>query len=225
MSKRKLTSASCEELIRSEVLFGDPATFYEGKPLCESCYYEDEPVSTIYYRNKEEPYRISLTRNETDGDFKTKWRPTDAWRGRYELESSTYQRIFSDSILAGHESEAMLKQLNDKVIEEFVNQRIEFTRSFNRTSNLFCTDYDIWVGKEPVQILKAHFILQRIKREVDYDNVLYSTGIIFDRESLGKLQSLLGNKYQIQNDEDVMKLVQEKGENLLQEIAERLDKE
>jgi hypothetical protein len=165
-----------------------------------------------------------LTRNETDGDFKAAWKPTDAWRGRYQLESTSYCRIFNDSILAYHESEAMLKELNDKVIEEFGQQGIEFARSFNRTSNLFCTDYDIWVKGDSVQILKAHLILQRIKQQVDYDNVLYSTGIILDRESLSKLQSLLGNKYHIRTDDDVMELVQEKGETLLNEISEELGK-
>jgi hypothetical protein len=27
---------------KSEAYFGDEGTFYEGKPLCETCYYEDE---------------------------------------------------------------------------------------------------------------------------------------------------------------------------------------
>ena len=47
---------------------------------------------------------------------------------------------------------------------------------------------------------------------------LYSTGIIFDRDDFKKLQSLLGDKYVIEQDSDVMKLAQEKGIGLVEEI-------
>jgi len=223
MPKRKSYVCSCcERPIKNKdsLFFGDSNTYYEGKPLCEVCYHEDEPVATIYYRDEKEPYPISLTRNETEGDFKAKWHSTDAWRGHYELESEKYQRIFSDAILSYHESEAMLKELNDKMIETFSGNGIDFCRAFLRTSNVFCTDYDIWVKKEPTQILSAYLILEGIKREVDYDNPIYSTGILFDRETLGKLQTILGDKYQMKTDSDVMNLIQKKGEGLLQEIKE-----
>jgi hypothetical protein len=60
--------------------------------------------------------------------------------------------------------------------------------------------------------------LEKIKTEVGYDNPLYSTGIIFDRDDFKKLQSLLGDKYKIERDSDVMKLAQEKGNDLVEEI-------
>jgi hypothetical protein len=217
MTKRTVC-ASCEEMIRGEVYFGDDATHYEGKPLCETCYYEDEPVVTLYHNQDEEPYHISLARNDTDGKFLAKWHSTDPWRGRYELSSESYSMVFSDAILAYHESEAMLKELNDKAIEKFTEASIDFYRAFLRTSNLFCSNYDIWVKKDPAQILAAHLILQGIKTDVDYANPLYSTGIIFDRETLAKLKSVLGDKYEIQTDSDVMRLVEEKGSGLLDEI-------
>jgi hypothetical protein len=222
MPKGKRICACCEEPIRNhdKLYFGDVATHYENKPLCETCYYEDEPVATLYYQDEKEPYRISLTRNETEGRFKAKWHSTDAWRGRYELESENYSKIFSDAILSYHESEAMLKELNDKAVQRFCESGIDFYRAFLRTSNLFCTNYDIWVKNEPEQIFTAYLMLERIKAEVDYHNPIYSTGILFDRETLGKLQSILGDKYQIKTDADVMKLVQEKGESLLEEIKE-----
>lgn len=220
MPKGKHACACCEEPIRNhdKIYFGDAATQYENKPLCETCYCEDEAVATIYYRDEKEPYHISLTRNETEGRFKAKWHSTDAWRGIYELESENYSKVFSDAILSYHESEAMLKELNDKAIERFGEFGIDFYRAFLRTSNLFCTDYDIWVKKEPEQILPAYLMLERIKAEVDYSNPVYSTGILFDRETLGKLQNILGDKYQIKTDSDVMRLVQEKGESLIEEI-------
>jgi len=190
--------------------------------LCQSCYYEDEPVATLYRDRDEEPHVISLTRNETDGEFRAKWYSTDPWRGRYQLSSESYVMVFSDAILAYHESEAMLKELNDRAIQRFNEVGIDFYRAFLRTSNLFCTDYDIWVKKDPAQILAAHLILQGIKKEVDYNNPLYSTGIVFDRETLGKLKTVLRGKYRIETDSDVMKLVQEKGESLIQEIKNQI---
>ncbi len=90
-SKQHQLCAICEEPIPDDhVYFGDEATEYEGQPLCEICYYEDEPVATVYYGTNDEPYHISLTRNETDGDFWVTWHPTDPWRGYYEPESRKY---------------------------------------------------------------------------------------------------------------------------------------
>ena len=220
MAKRIVCTSCGAPLIRNELYYGDEATYYERKPLCEACYYEDEPVATLYQGQNKEPYLITQARNDTNGKFRALWHSTDPWRGRYQLSSESHAMVFSDAILSYHESEAMLKELNDKAMERLSKANVDFYRAFLRTSNLFCTDYDIWVTKDPTQILPAHIILQGIKKEVDYDNSLYSTGIIFDRETLGKLQSMLGNKYQIERDSDVMKLIEERGEDLLNEIKE-----
>lgn len=226
MAARQRVCACCSEVIgAADDFVGDRDTYFEGKLLCESCYYDDEPMATIYYRKEEEPYRITLSRNETDGDFRAAWRSSDAWRGGYELQSGKYQRVFSDAILSYHESEVMLKELNDKAIERFSSNDIDFCRAFLRTSNVFCTDYDIWVLKETEQILIAHLALERIKQEINYGNPLYSTGIIFDREVLHTLQEILGHRYKINTDSDVLKLIEEKGESLLLEIRDQLRQE
>ena len=220
MTPRKTICSMCDEPIKNqdEVYFGDTATHYEGKPLCEICYYEDEPIATVYYRSEDEPYLISHTRNDTEGDFRAIWHSTDPWRGYFEVESERYAKAFSDTILAYHESEEMLKELNDRVIERYMNAGIDFARVFPRTSNLFATGYDIWVDRSFEKLFIAHAMLEQEKREVGYDDPIYSTGILFDRETLNKLQTVLGNKYQIEKDSDVMKLVEEKGEDLLEEI-------
>lgn len=68
----------CDERIKKiEAYFGDNGTPYENKPLCESCYYEDEPAATVFYRRGDQPYVISGTMNETEGDFSDQWRNTD----------------------------------------------------------------------------------------------------------------------------------------------------
>lgn len=219
---KKITCNICDELIedRENFYLGDQDTHYEGKPLCETCYYEDEPIATVFYRDGEEPHYISHTRNETEGDFKATWHSTDAWRGYYEMESEKYTRVFSDTILAYHESEVMLKELNDLIIQEYMTRNIDFARVFPRTSNLFATGFDIWTEKNFEKLFQAYAILQDVKKQVNYDDPLYSTGIIFDRETLGKFQSLLGSKYQVERDTDVMELVKEKGSDLLEEIKQ-----
>ena len=218
--KKETICASCDEKIRDRdgVYFGDAATHYEGKPLCETCYSEDEPIATVYYRDEEEPRFITHARNDTEGDFKATWHSTDPWRGYFEVESERYAKVFSDTILSYHESEAMLKELNDQVMEKYKDAGIDFARVFPRTSNLFATGYDIWVDRDFEKLFIAHAMLEQVKREVGFNNPLYSTGILFDRETLGKLQSILGDKYKIEKDSDVMKLVEEKGEGLLDEI-------
>jgi len=210
MGKSKYICSNCGEPIEEgELMFGDHCTYYEDKPLCYDCYYEDEPAATIFYGSNEEPYRISDTRNETDCDFWVEWKPSDPWRGRYEVKSKKYRKLFSDSILAYHESENMLKELNDLVMNRFNEMNLDYARSFARTSNVFCTDYDIWAKDELMQIIKGLVVLESAKKTVGYDDPVYSTGIIFNREELKKLQSVFKDKYNIENDSDILGLLQE----------------
>ena len=225
MSGKKLICLCCEhELEQTEVLYGDPDTHYERKPLCESCYHNDEPVASVYLSDENVPQYISHSRNETEGQFRVKWQPIDPWRGRYVVESDEYANVLSDAILSYHESEEMLAKLNEGILKEFQEKGIDFGRSFSQTSNAFWTRYDVWMKKEPEQILIAHCVLQRLKKEVDYDNPLYSTGILIDRDALKKLQQMLGDKHKIESDTDLMKLVEDKGEDLLDEMQTAVKK-
>ena len=104
---------------RSKAYFGDEDTLYERKPLCESCYYEDEPAATVFYGRDKQPYIISSTRNETNGDFKVEWHSTDPWRGYYKTKSEKYSLINTAELLAWHESEKMLKEFDEKIRELF----------------------------------------------------------------------------------------------------------
>jgi hypothetical protein len=137
------------------------------------------------------------------------------------VRSKKYRKLFSDSILAYHESEEMLKNLNDLVTGRFDELRLDYARSFARTSNVFCTDLDIWTRDEPIQVIKGLVVIQSAKETVGYDNSIYSTGIIFNREFLDKMRDLFKGKYAMENDGDVMKLMQEKKE-FFQEMIRRL---
>ena len=84
---------------------------------------------------------------------------------------------------------------------------LDYARSFARTSNVFCTDYDIWTKNELVQIIRGLVVLKSAKETVGYDNSIYSTGIIFDRDELKKPQGAFKDKYNIRNDGDILELL------------------
>ncbi|MBM4463829.1 MAG: hypothetical protein FJ012_11000 [Chloroflexi bacterium] len=208
------------------IYYGDEGTDYEGKPLCETCYYENEPCATVYFGGEDaEPCFISSCRNETEGAFTVQWHSTDPWRGYYELKSDKYTEVFTDAILSGHESEEMLKKLYDMVMERFEEEEIDFARAFCRSSNLFMTSLEIWVRKDLVQLLKAYIIIANAKEAVDYDNDLYKTGILISRDALERFKSLMGQKYEVHTDADLMHVVEECGQDFVPEIVEAIGRE
>jgi len=146
----------CEKkLKKGEVFYGDEGTYYEGKPLCETCYYEDEPCATVFYGRDDQPYFISLTRNETEGDFEVEWHSTDPWRGYYEAKSEKYALVNTAELLAYHQSEEMLKEFDEKIRELFDEHGIDYARVFARSSNVFYQNYDLYVKRD--QALMAKF--------------------------------------------------------------------
>ena len=210
----------CNERIKkSETYFGDKDTFYEGKPLCESCYYEGEPCATVVYSKDDTPYVISETRNETDGKFRVKWRSTDPWRGYYETSSERYALVNTAELLAYHESERMLKVFDERVRELFDEQDIDHARVFARSSNVFYQNYELYVRKD--QALLAGLLVAKVKAEVDYDSPKWYRNIVFDEESLKKLIELFP-EHEIKTDHDAVRLVEELGDSALTELQKRL---
>jgi hypothetical protein len=207
----------------------DEGTGYTGKKICRSCYDDDlsEPCAVIEYCKGDGTElapdghaRIGCVQNETEGEFTVKYTSTDAWRGYYSMVSDKYVKVFDDCILSGHESEAMLKELSDFVLKRFDEEGIHYARCFPRTSNLFACGFEIWVQKDVDQILKAEMIISGAKMIVDFDNELYKTGILIDREALAKLKGLLKGKYQLNTDNDLWKAVGEKGETFVKDVME-----
>ena len=210
----------CDQRIRrSEAYFGDKDTLYEGKPLCETCYYEDEPCATVIYRKDDTPYIISETRNETEGNFRVRWRSTDPWRGYYETSSDKYSLVNTAELLAYHESEQMLKEFDERTRELFDEHEIEYARVFARSSNVFYQNYDLYAKKD--QIFLAGLLVAKAKQEVDYDNPKWYHNIVFDETALIKLIELFP-EYKIKSDYDATKLVEELGDNALNELQKRM---
>jgi len=214
----------CEDQLpdADDVYHAEPSTEYEGKPVCETCYHQTEPVATLFYDDDETPCFISSVRNDTEGQFWVRWHSTDPWRGYYELHASDYACVLSDAILAWHESEAMLKELNDRLMHEFGEADVSYVRAFLRTSNVFSTGLDFWVRNDPLSLLPAYAIVQRAKQDVGYDDPVYKTGILIPRETLTQVQQLVGSKNGIESDNDLLRVVEHRGEELMDDLRRRL---
>jgi len=210
----------CEERIKkAEAYFGDKSTFYENKPLCESCYYEDEPCATVFYKGDDQPYVISHTRNETDGDFSVEWHSTDPWRGYYETKSDKYSLVNTAELLAWHKSEKMLKDFDERIRELFDEHDIDYARVFARSSNVFYNNYDLYVKKD--QEFLGRLLVAKAKAEVDYNNPKWYRNIIFDETVLEKLSELFPER-KIETDHDAFELMEELGEGVIDELQKRM---
>ena len=190
--------------------------------LCYPCaeYDLSEAPLTVYHKREEYSKRIGNYISDywlegEESPFSMEWVPTDAWRGHYETKASdTITKIFSDSILSYHESEQMLKVLHDIVMKAFDMTDIDYYRVFSRTSNVFCTNLDFYIEKVKEELGKE--IIDITKKFVNYDNPVFSTGILFPREnpaeySLGNVDAVKQTKV----DDDVKNLVIEIGQTLL----------
>jgi len=207
---------------KNEVYHGDEGTLYEGKPVCESCYDEDEPAATVFYNRNEQPLVISGTRNETSGNFGVKWYATDPWRGYYETCSDVYSLVNSAELLAYHESERMLKEFDARIRGLFDEHGIEYARVFSKTSNVFYQNYDLYVKKD--QILPAVLLVARAKSEVNYDDPKWSKNIVFNENTLRRLADLFPER-KIETDFDAVELIKELhegGQNALDDLKKRM---
>jgi hypothetical protein len=140
---------------KGEAYYGDAGTYYEGKPLCEACYYESEECAVVFYGGsdyaplgEECPHEISDSRNETDGEFTVKWVSTDPWRGYYEVESKVYEKVHDDCILSGSVDAEQLKRFDRDLIRILEKLGVRYARVFARSSNVFSQGYEVWVHKD-----------------------------------------------------------------------------
>lgn len=192
--------------------------------LCEPCteYDLNESPLTVYHKREECPKRIGHHISDywlegEEAPFSFEWIPTDAWRGHYETKHNDgLVSIFDDSILSYHESEQMLKYLHDIALKAFDWTNIDYYRIFSRTSNVFCTNMDIYIEKAKEKL--GNEIIEVAKKYVNYDNPVFSTGILFPRSEPAPFE--LGNREAVKQAEarqEIKKLVLEIGSEVLQE--------
>lgn len=166
--------------------------------LCYPCaeYDLSEAPLTVYHKREEYPRRIGnyISDYWLDGEeapFSMEWVPTDAWRGHYEVKpNDSLVKVFDDAILSYHESEAMLKVLHNISMKAFDLTDIDYYRVFSRTSNVFCTNLDFYIEKVKEEM--GQEIIEVTKKFVNYDNPVFSTGILFPRGNPAEFE--LGNR-------------------------------
>lgn len=224
-----------EKCISCELALGDIAKEY-GEDAIEDGYHLDrgflcypcaeydlsEPPLTVYHNKDDIPKKIGhyISDYWLDGEeapFSMEWVPTDAWRGYYETKHSDgLTKIFDDSILSYHESEQMLKVLHDIALKAFDEFDIDYYRVFSRTSNVFCTNMDIYIEKAKEEL--GNEIINIAKKYVNYDDPVFSTGILFPRDKPAEFE--LGNIEAVKEAvarKSVKRLVLEIGRDVLEE--------
>lgn len=190
--------------------------------LCYPCaeYDLEEAPLTVYHNRDEYPKRIGHYISDywlewEEAPFSFEWVPSDAWRGHYETRHSDgLVKVFDDSILSYHESEQMLKALHDIALKAFDETGIDYYRVFSRTSNVFCTNMDIYIEKAKEEL--GNEIIETAKKYVNYDNPVFSTGILFPRSEPAPFK--LGNREAVKQTEAreyVKRLVIEIGKEIL----------
>lgn len=212
-------AACSDNVYEDDTLYGEPATLYAGKPLCENCYYDGEADAIVLYGKDPTPYEITLARNATGGKFRVKWCATDPYRGYFETESDEYALVNDAVLLAHHKSQEMMRDFDHRVQDLFNENDIDYARVFARSSNVMASSYDLYVKKE--QETQARRLVDQAKGDVDYRNPKWYTNIVMDEESLGKLARLFPEE-RIQNDYDVVKLVEKYGESVAEELEKRI---
>ena len=143
---------------------GEEATQYEGDPICETCYCEDEAEATLRVFDADNPegegdygtsiFEIGSCKNMTacDGDigtWRTKWVRTDAWRGYIDLiPPKDWVQFHSDCSLMGSEDSAMLEKYDASVRKAFIAKGVRLIRATLRTSNCCSAGVDYFVEKK-----------------------------------------------------------------------------
>lgn len=141
------------------------------------------------------------------------WDPRNL-RTRGDWHSDGLVRVFDDSILSYHESEQMLKALHDIALKAFDEFDIDYYRVFSRTSNVFCTNVDIYIEKTKEKL--GNEIIETAKEYVNYDNPVFSTGILFPRDKPAEFE--LGNSEavkQTEANEEIKQLILEIGKEII----------
>lgn len=165
--------------------------------ICYPCVEEDlcEAPVLVYHRSEERPKRLGryISGYFMEGEqpkFSMAWVPTDKWRGHYEIKGTDdLANVFNDQILSYHESEKMLKVLHDISMKAFDLTDTDYYRVFSRTSNVFCMNLDFYVEKAREALGRE--VIEVVKKFVNYDDPVFSTGILFPREKPAEFE--LGN--------------------------------
>jgi len=147
---RRKKCISCEQLINPENLcYSD-----EGKPVCDTCYCEADPIATVVYSDNSGEHLSKdgdgtvdyVTEFNNPSPFKIDWKSSGGYRGYYEIvDSGSFVNVHEDCILSYSEDSLELKNFDEELEDYCRKHNIKFVKVFCMTSNLFSSGYDFFV--------------------------------------------------------------------------------
>jgi|Deesub1362B_J571_1020462.scaffolds.fasta_scaffold00018_144 hypothetical protein len=157
----------CGDEIHSKIYYGDPATLYSRRPLCELCYFESEPCCYVFFGEDKKPYHITPTRNETGRVFKVKLIGDDPNNCFYTAYSDEYLLVYGQTIHLNHPAEKWFTAFDSVLRQIFNMDRIKYARVFCRTVDINRQRYEVFVKDGSDFILAINDISLAIN-EADY---------------------------------------------------------
>jgi hypothetical protein len=143
---------------------GDEGTTYEGKTLCESCYSEDQPETTLRIFDAEHPdgegeygdtvFEVGSTRNATadNGDiglWRTHRERIDGWRSYVKVDPpKDWVEFHGDTSLSGSADERELKRFDLYLRKALIARGVRLVRACSITTNVFSNSVDYFVERE-----------------------------------------------------------------------------
>lgn len=183
-NNNKVKCAICEIEIDEETsMLGDEGSEYDGQPICEDCYSDDESQLSISVLTGDEPrhwegigqgdgkgeiYEVGRCFNHTRGDFTAKWHSTDPWRGYYEAIAHGFTKIWDDCILAWSEDAGQLEKFDAELIARAKAKNATLLRVIGRTSNCFSSGYDLYTPDAQADLLNQDIEELSAKYRDDY---------------------------------------------------------
>lgn len=145
----KVKCSCCGKVIdRDSAMTPDAGAYCEDDTgeLCESCYYDDEPVVTVTgadgevhgigaYRADEEALAVVAS---------VGYKHTDGWRGYYTFTvAEGWERVREDCILSMSRDAEELHEFDEAVRKVFGEKGVEWARVISCTSNCCSAGYDL----------------------------------------------------------------------------------
>jgi hypothetical protein len=140
--------ANCEKEIVGSVFRGEEGTFLVFRPLCSSCFNDDDPFLTIVLVDDIE-HRLSITRarNHTGGQFLLGAHETLG----SQLRSNAYARVYSSALWKTEElSNDTLRELDKEIRRTFKEKNIVYAKVFVGSPKEHYKDYELWVKSEDI---------------------------------------------------------------------------
>jgi hypothetical protein len=187
-----MTEDKCSVCDATENLLTD----IHNKLVCESCYYDDDPIGTVKYPDgsmmQVRSHRAELIGSNGEAfaeinsaaelDFTFKWVSRNAWRGYYAAESKDYKLVHSDAVLAGSDDAKNLEQFGKMVITLLKANKIRYAIVSTSTSNICSSGLDFFVhNKDMKKYKKLESAIDKLESELRDSDTFKATAYGLDK--------------------------------------------